>query len=486
MGRLFVTPCRHSWAARAVRWGRLALLWLTLMLAAGCGAAPEGRLLLVDEAARLDRARLEAAARPLLDRGAALAVIAVPAGDDNGADFTRRLDAAGLLDAGRIAPQAIALYVSYAPRYSEIRAGTDWSARLPNEALRAVRLEVLNPALRADASSEGVAAALDALDARIEAGPPGGRGDRLAWVLYAAIAAVALLTLAYGPLQHGLYAARRAWLESPPGQLLARLWQRSPPGRARARRELARRIQAAQQQLARSADGAHQDFATLAVSAPDFADRLRECDARRAELERCTTDQPDLLLALQALWEDYQLLSADITRRRQDLERGAGNLQQAAKGAAAMIERVEATFQRARKATRSRRKSAYKPRPEISEAGRQRLADLRAALQQIDQQRAALAQVALPALELIERQKRLASEYDALASDATELWKTECPWAYQAYVVSQAQDRAPSFAASDTSDAYSGSTASSNSSFDSGSSFDYGSSSEPSGDGGAW
>jgi uncharacterized membrane protein YgcG len=470
-----------------VRWGRLALLWLALLsLAAGCGAAPEGQLLLVDETARLDRARVEAAARPLLARGAAVAVIAVPSGDDSGADFTRRLDEVGLLRAGRIAPQAIALYVSYAPRYSEIRAGTGWSARLPGEALREIRLEILNPALRADAASDGVAAALAALDVRIEAGPLGAWGGRLAWALYAGIAAVVVLIFAYHPLKRGLDATRRAWLASPAGQLVARLWQRSPPGRALARRELAQRIQAARQQLERAADGARGDFAQISLPAADLVDRLRDCDARRAELARRAPDQPDLLTALQMLKEDYRLLSADIARRRQDLQRGSGSVAQAAKTARAMVERVEATFQRALKATHSRRKRAGKLKPEISEAGRQRLADLRAGLQQIDQQRAALAQLALPALELIERQKRLAGDYDTLTRDATELWKAECPWAYQAHIASQAQARATTSMASDTSDTYSGSTSSSSSSFDSSNSFDYGSPSEPSSDGGAW
>jgi len=112
----------------------LALLAITV-LAVACGRAPGG-LVFVDEAAALDRERVEAAAVPLTELGAAVAVFSVADGDQSGEDFTRRLDAAGLLRSGQIAPSAIALYISFQPRYSEFRAGGDWSTALPDAALR--------------------------------------------------------------------------------------------------------------------------------------------------------------------------------------------------------------------------------------------------------------------------------------------------------------------------------------------------------------
>jgi len=90
------------------------------VLAASCGRAPAA-LVFVDPAAALDRAQVEAAARPLIELGMTPAVFSVANGDTSGDDFTRRLDAAGLLRSGQIAPSAIALYISFEPRYSELR-----------------------------------------------------------------------------------------------------------------------------------------------------------------------------------------------------------------------------------------------------------------------------------------------------------------------------------------------------------------------------
>ncbi|HWQ15338.1 MAG TPA: TPM domain-containing protein, partial [Roseiflexaceae bacterium] len=131
---------------RLLRWRLLAPLLAALL--AGCATAP-GRLVAVDDAGRLDRARVEAAAGPLVARGAAVAVFVVAQGDDRGEDFARRLDAVGLLRGGQIVPEGIGIYVSLAPRYSELRAGGRWSDALPPRRLRAIREEALNVELRA-------------------------------------------------------------------------------------------------------------------------------------------------------------------------------------------------------------------------------------------------------------------------------------------------------------------------------------------------
>jgi hypothetical protein len=442
---------------------------------------------------------LEAAARPLIERGVALAVIAAPSGDESGADFTRRLDAAGLLRAGRIAPDAIALYISFAPRYSELRAGTDWSARLPNEALREIRLDILNPALRSGAASDGVAAALAALDARLGAGPFGGAASR--WLWFAG--AVVLLILASSTLRGWLSLARSGWEASPPGRLVARLWDHSPPGRALARRRLAGEIDRARRRLARSAAAARHGLADGTPSTADLVARLEQLDRREAALAQRTMAEPDLPPELDALGEDYRRLSVDIAARLRELGRWSASLLSAAKAARGIVERVSATFQGASKSRHPRAKRATKlrrvlpddigsKRREISEAGQLQIAALRGACQQLDRQRAGLGSLGLSAPDLVERQQRLAGEYDALRQAAIALWQAEAPWAYQAYLAAQASASAAAGSASEAYSSYtetsyaSGSSADISSSSDYSGSSDYGSSSQPSSDGGSW
>src|SRR5215207_1865878 len=114
------TECGYAVIAHRVI--RVIAVLSIAVLAASCGRAPGG-LVLVDQAAALDRAQIETAAAPLIELGITVAVFSVANGDQRGDDFTRRLDAAGLLRSGQIAPSAIALYVSFEPRYSEFRAG---------------------------------------------------------------------------------------------------------------------------------------------------------------------------------------------------------------------------------------------------------------------------------------------------------------------------------------------------------------------------
>src|SRR5215213_8086962 len=130
---------RSRYAAYPWRVMRALALFAITLLAASCGRSP-GTLVFVDQAAVLDRAQIEAAAAPLIELGVTVAVFTAANGDANGNDFTRRLDAAGLLRSSRIAPAAIALYISFEPRYSEFHAGADWSSVLPDATLRAIRL----------------------------------------------------------------------------------------------------------------------------------------------------------------------------------------------------------------------------------------------------------------------------------------------------------------------------------------------------------
>src|SRR5262249_17396455 len=152
--------------------------------------------------AALDRPRIEDAAAPLIARGAIVAIMVVERGDEQGADFARRLEAAELLRGGAVVEEAIALYVSRDPHYSELRAGGRWSGALPSEALRALRQDVLNPALRADNFTDGVAATLVALEAGIAGGSSllAWLATAIRWLVYGLSAAV-ILFFALVPLK---------------------------------------------------------------------------------------------------------------------------------------------------------------------------------------------------------------------------------------------------------------------------------------------
>jgi hypothetical protein len=105
------------------------------VLVSACSSEPAARLVVRDERNALDVSRLEKAAAPLLARGADVAVFAADKGDDTGRDLTYRLnaEALGLASNAGVARSAIAIYVSYAPRYSELRAGSRWSEVLPQD-----------------------------------------------------------------------------------------------------------------------------------------------------------------------------------------------------------------------------------------------------------------------------------------------------------------------------------------------------------------
>jgi hypothetical protein len=138
----------------------LLLAPITLLLT-GCTtrAASPGRLFVSDETERLRQLEVAKAAAPLVQRGARVVVLIVQRGDNNGDDLTRRLTAInpqGYSSHDRIAPDAIAIYVSYEPRYAELRAGKNWSSALTNDALTDIRTRALNPALRSDDVTNGV------------------------------------------------------------------------------------------------------------------------------------------------------------------------------------------------------------------------------------------------------------------------------------------------------------------------------------------
>jgi hypothetical protein len=288
----------------------LTLVALALLgLVAGCAAAP-GSLLLSDETGSLDRAQVEAAATPLVARGAQVAVFVAARGDATGADLTRRLDAAGLLADGQIAPAALALYVSYEPRYSELRAGTRWSKRLPDAVLHETRTELLNPALRAEQLDAGVAATLQALAARGATPLPGER--IVAGLAYGLGAGLVLVVLALSPLGARL---GRWWRRSPPGRLAQRLGDQTPSGR----RRLERSVRTARWRLEDRAAYAR-SWCRGAAAGPQAAEaaplqaRLQDLDQERAALAQAEGQGRTLLEAMDRLTWAYTLLGHEAAR----------------------------------------------------------------------------------------------------------------------------------------------------------------------------
>lgn len=271
-----IAPTRRP--LRTLAW--IAALVL-IMLLAGCAAVP-GRLLVRDESGLLDQAQIEEAAAALLARGAVVGVFVAAQGDATGDDFQRSLAAAGLLDRDQIAPEVIALYVSFAPRYSELRAGADWSARLPDAALREARTQLLNPALRAGQPGAGLAATLLALDQQL-AGPS--LSERVAALPLTAWLALSVVALLVAILM---------------GRLLGDWWRRSPPGRLaqwlgdqtpRGRRKLAQRLKATQQRLEQRAEYARSWCRAIGRakgndSAAPLLERLKQLDQERAALRQ--------------------------------------------------------------------------------------------------------------------------------------------------------------------------------------------------------
>jgi TPM domain len=149
---------------------------LLLLLLAAPALAQSGRLIYHDDAGRLDRSKVQSAARSLTDRGAQVAIYTV-ASNGGPDDFLRRLEQDGLYKNGSANPALIAIYVSFSPRYSEIRGGDNWNAALKtNNNIDAIRNNELNPGLAAGDATAGFVNALKAVDQSVASPPRAGGG----------------------------------------------------------------------------------------------------------------------------------------------------------------------------------------------------------------------------------------------------------------------------------------------------------------------
>ena len=262
--------CSHRSLVRS-----LAVLWalaLAAVFLASCSDPGAPELLIRDERGQLDTLRVDAAAAPLLARGADVAVIIVERGDDRGEDLSRRLAVEGMRAGGDIVPPLLAIYISYSPRYTELRAGSQWSALLPAATLRAIREGQLNPALRSGDPDDGVAATLGALEDAIIVELP--RQRIFGWSVLIICFAVAGALLLARPVARQWWRLREALPTSP----LGRFWATTPFGRRQVRRRFRQELAAALEHLATGTERALERYAHAAI-----VDETLE--ARRAALE---------------------------------------------------------------------------------------------------------------------------------------------------------------------------------------------------------
>ncbi len=387
---------------------RYLLLALGILLAAvQAGRVPApGRLVLLDAAGRLDPSRVEAAAKAVLERGATVAVFVVPHGDERGEEFTRLLREAGLAQGGTIAPRALGIYVSFAPRYSELRAGSDWSGRLPRATLRGIRQDALNPRLRSGEPTQGVVAVLAALDRRLAV--PSLPSSAAPWALAALAFAVLAWLLRRDPAAQGL------------GRLAAAAWNRTPPGQAAAQRRLRERHGETLRALRSRAEAVREHLGLrLRDYGPELTgpirSRLEALDERREALASRPVDDPGLPADADRLEQDYALLRGLVD--------AVGDLETSARAPGKWVEEACASDGYAEPPPgRRRRGGRVVPVEE--------LARLRQELEQLHRKRAdLLASLEGPEpTELVQtRAPALAKEYERLHGRAFRTWEALYP-----------------------------------------------------------
>jgi uncharacterized membrane protein YgcG len=163
-----------------------------LMLLLATPALAQGRVLIRDAGGRLDAGDVQQAARPLVNKGATVAVYVVDSGD--GDDFMERLIDDGLARAdGAMLTNVIGVYVAINDRYSEIAYGDEWAEALAvNNNAEAIRVSDLNPGLSSGDFTSGVSAALAAIDDAIDNPPvPGGGTNVNTFPIAASLAGIA-------------------------------------------------------------------------------------------------------------------------------------------------------------------------------------------------------------------------------------------------------------------------------------------------------
>ncbi|MEI6778530.1 MAG: TPM domain-containing protein [Chloroflexales bacterium] len=175
---------------------------LLLLLAAP--ALAQGRIVFTDPGGLLDRAAVQRAAQPLINRGAEVAVYLVPSGDIN--DFHSRLTKDGLLRDSLYRTKMIAIYVALDSRYSSISSGDGWNEALTvNNNRDLIRTQKLNPGLSSKDYTAAFTATLGAIEAAIVSPPSPNGSLNISTVPLAILGLVLAVAIGGG----ALYTSRR-------------------------------------------------------------------------------------------------------------------------------------------------------------------------------------------------------------------------------------------------------------------------------------
>lgn len=184
---------------------------LILLMLALPAQAQSGSLIYHDEVGNLDRNAIEQAARPLIRRGAKVAIYSVDTGRQE--DFRGRLVQDGLSIGSRIDSDLIAIYVSFTTRYSEVFSGDRWEAALDGR-YEQIRSSQLNPELPSD-PTRGYVNALEAIERAIANPQSSGSGTTInvgSGTFLPIVLGVIFLALLFvgGPIAWNSYKKRRA------------------------------------------------------------------------------------------------------------------------------------------------------------------------------------------------------------------------------------------------------------------------------------
>jgi len=175
---------------------------LLLLLAAP--ALAQGRIVFTDPGGRLDRAAVQRAAQPLINRGAEVAIYLVQSGDAS--DFRSRLTKDGLVRDSLYRTKMIAIYVALDSGYSSISSGDGWNEALAvNNNRDLIRTQKLNPGLSSSDYTGAFTATLGAIEAAIVSPPSPNGSLNVSTTPLAILGLVLALTIGGG----ALYAGRR-------------------------------------------------------------------------------------------------------------------------------------------------------------------------------------------------------------------------------------------------------------------------------------
>ncbi|PMP83742.1 MAG: chromosome partitioning protein ParA, partial [Chloroflexus aggregans] len=288
----------------------------------------QGRLVLIDPGNRLNDSAVQAAAEPLLRRGAQVAVYVVDRGNET--DFERRLIADGLgRSDGSVRSNLIAIYVAVNDRYSAIFFGDEWNAALAvNDNYETIRLNHLNPGLAAGNFTRAITDVLTAIESAIVNPPrPGGGVTIVADPTPVVFGALGLIgTVAAGAGVYTVYRRRKTRLAAEQrlqrareqiGTLIVQLGQRFANATEKAKFDRISYPSDAVAELAQMQESAQRLFNELKVAFDEIGEQLnREAKPSLADLDTAALAYEQLQEKVTAVNERLRA----IEQRRADLD----------------------------------------------------------------------------------------------------------------------------------------------------------------------